>query len=47
MTMTNAIVIHQTGGPEVMRWEQLTLPELQRGEVRLRHTVVGFNMIDT
>lgn len=43
----HAIVIHQTGGPEVMHWEALPLPELQAGQARVRHTVVGFNMIDT
>lgn len=47
MNMTNAIVVHQTGGPEVMQWESIPLPELQAGQVRIRHTVIGFNMIDT
>ena len=45
--MINAIVLHQTGGPEVMHWEQIVLPDLQSGQVRVRHTVIGFNMIDT
>jgi len=45
--MTRAIIIHKTGGPEVMQWEQVPLPELQSGQVRVRHTAIGFNMIDT
>jgi NADPH2:quinone reductase len=45
--MTNAIVVHETGGPEVMLWEKTELPALAAGEVRVRHTSIGFNMIDT
>ena len=43
---TNAIRIHETGGPEVMRWEPVEVPDPGPGEVRLRHTVVGLNFID-
>lgn len=43
---TNAIVFHQHGGAEVLRWEQLELPPPGRGEVQLRHTAVGVNFID-
>ena len=45
--MTHAIVFNQTGGPEVLTWGKLPLPELARGEVRLRHEAVGLNYIDT
>jgi NADPH2:quinone reductase len=45
--MTNAIVVHQTGGPEVMQFEPVDLPPIGPGQVRLRQDVVGFNMIDT
>jgi len=47
MQKTNAIVLHHTGGPEVMVWDQVDLPELKSGQVRIRHTAIGFNMIDT
>lgn len=30
-----------------MQWEQVPLPELQAGQARIRHTAIGFNMIDT
>ncbi len=41
-----AIRIHQTGGPEVMRLEELELPPPAKGEVRLRQHAVGVNFID-
>jgi len=44
--MTKAIRIHQTGGPEVLRWEEVEVPRVGPGEVRLRHTAVGLNYID-
>ena len=44
---TNAIVIHETGAPDVLCWEQVPLPEPGPGQVLVRHTAVGFNMIDT
>ena len=44
--MPKAIRIHETGGPEVMRWEEVALPAPGPGEVRLRHTAVGLNFID-
>ncbi len=45
--MTKAMVIHETGGPEVMQWEDVEVGEPGVGEIKLRQTVVGFNMIDT
>ena len=45
--MPNAIRIHKTGGPEVMRWEAVDLSDPGSGEVRVRHTAVGLNFIDT
>lgn len=44
--MTHAIRIHETGGPEVMRWESIEVGEPGPGEVRLRQTAVGLNFID-
>ncbi len=44
--MPHAITIHQSGGPEAMRWEQITVADPAPGEVRLRQTVVGLNYID-
>jgi len=44
--MTKAIQIHETGGPEVMKWEDVCVPEPLEGEVQLRQTAVGLNFID-
>lgn len=45
--MTRAIRIHSTGGPEVMRWEDFDPGHPGAGEVRLRHTAIGVNYLDT
>jgi NADPH2:quinone reductase len=42
-----AIRIHENGGPDVLRYEDVELPPPARGEVRVRHTAVGVNFIDT
>ena len=42
-----AIRIHQNGGPDVLRYEDVELAPPARGEVRVRHTAVGVNFIDT
>lgn len=43
---TQAIRLEQYGGPEVMRYVSIELPEPGPGEVRLRHTAIGLNFID-
>ncbi|MEO8383895.1 MAG: quinone oxidoreductase [Betaproteobacteria bacterium] len=45
--MTNAIRIHEHGGPEVMKWEAIDLGNPSEKELRVRHTAVGLNYIDT
>ncbi len=45
--MTHAIRIHQTGGPDVLRWEEVDLPAPAAGEATVRHHAVGLNFIDT
>jgi len=44
--MTKAIRIHETGGPEVLRWEDVEVGNPGPGQVRIRHTAVGLNFID-
>jgi NADPH2:quinone reductase len=44
--MSHAIRIHETGGPEVMRWEEVDVGEPGPGEVRLEQHAVGLNYID-
>ncbi|KAA3654523.1 MAG: quinone oxidoreductase [Proteobacteria bacterium] len=45
--MNHAIRFHETGGPEVLRWETVDVPPPAAGEVTLRHHAVGLNYIDT
>jgi len=45
-TMTNAIRLAGFGGPEVMQFETIDLPEPGSGEARLRQSAIGFNYID-
>ena len=44
--MPHAIRLHQTGGPEVLKWEEVEVGEPGPGEVRLRQQAVGLNFID-
>jgi NADPH:quinone reductase len=41
-----AIRVHQTGGPDVLKLEEVELPPPGRGEVRLRQHAVGINYMD-
>lgn len=45
--MSQAVRIHETGGPEVLRLETVDLPEPGPGQARVRHTAIGINYIDT
>lgn len=44
--MSKAIKIYETGGPEVMRWEDVSVGTPGPGEVHLRQNAVGLNFID-
>ena len=41
-----AIRVHEFGGPEVLRYEDLPLPEPGAGEARVRLAAIGVNFID-
>src|SRR5438067_7568648 len=45
--MAHAIRFAKTGGPEVLEWQQVEVGKPAQGQVRLRHTAVGLNYIDT
>jgi NADPH2:quinone reductase len=44
--MTHAIRFHETGGPEVLRWEEVSLGDPPPGQVTIEHEAVGLNFID-
>ena len=43
---TQAVRFHAPGGPEVLKLEELDLPEPAAGDVRIRHTSIGLNFQD-
>jgi len=44
---TRSIRIHKTGGPDVLQFEEIDLPELSAGDIRVRNKAVGLNFIET
>jgi NADPH2:quinone reductase len=44
--MTHAIRIHQTGGPEVLKWEEVQVGDPGPGKLRIRQAAAGLNFID-
>jgi len=44
--MQKAIRIHEHGGPDVLRWEDVPKPSPGAGEALVRHEAVGLNYID-
>jgi len=45
--MPYAMRVHEHGGPEKLRWEQVQAGEPGEGQVRVRNTAVGLNFVDT
>ncbi|MEP3672150.1 MAG: quinone oxidoreductase [Hyphomicrobiales bacterium] len=44
--MGNAIIVSETGGPQVMKYTSIETPKPGPGEVLVRHTAIGVNFID-
>ncbi len=45
--MVGVYRMHNTGAPSVMQWEEIDLPDPNPQEVRVKHTAIGLNYIDT
>ena len=45
--MPRAIRIHQHGGPEVLRFEEITIAPPMAKQLHIRQTAIGVNFIDT
>ena len=45
--MPKAAVIHEMGGPDVFRYEEIDVGDPGPGEVRLKHIAIGVNFVDT
>jgi NADPH2:quinone reductase len=46
-TMSYAIVLRDTGGPEKLRYESVNVADPGPGELQIRHTAIGVNFHDT
>jgi len=44
--MVHAIRFHETGGPDVLTWEEVDVPAPGPGEATVKHNAVGLNFID-
>ena len=44
--MPHAIRIHENGGPEVLKWEEVEIGDRAPGQVRIRQEAAGLNFID-
>lgn len=44
--MVKAIRVHELGGPQVMKWEDVEIGEPKEGEVRVKNKAIGVNFID-
>jgi NADPH2:quinone reductase len=45
--MVKAIRVHEAGGPDVLRFEEIDLQDPAPGEVQIEHAAIGINFIDT
>lgn len=45
--MSTIVKFHETGGPEVLRFENVDVGDPGPGQVRIRHKAVGLNFADT
>ena len=45
--MPKAVRYHRQGGPEVLQVDEVAVGEPGPGQVRIRHTAIGVNFVDT
>jgi NADPH2:quinone reductase len=45
--MAKAIRFHKAGGPEVLQLDEVQVGDPGQGQVRIRHTAIGVNFVDT
>ena len=46
-SMAKAVRYHKQGGPEVLQLDDVQVGEPGQGQVRIRHTAIGVNFVDT
>src|SRR2546425_5534605 len=45
--MAKAVRYHKQGGPEVLQFDDVQVGDPGQGQVRVRHTAIGVNFVDT
>ncbi|KAI8564542.1 hypothetical protein RHMOL_Rhmol03G0189600 [Rhododendron molle] len=45
-TMVKAIRVHELGGPEVLKWEDVEIGEPKEGEILVKNKAIGLNFVD-
>ncbi len=45
--MAKAVRYHKQGGPEVMQYEDVEVGDPGQGQIRIKHTAIGVNFVDT
>jgi NADPH2:quinone reductase len=45
--MAKAVRYHKQGGPEVMQYEDVQVGDPGQGQIRIKHTAIGVNFVDT
>ena len=45
--MAHAIRVHEYGGPEAMKWEEVEVGAPGQGQIKIKHHAIGVNYIDT
>lgn len=44
--MVKAVRVHQHGGPQVLKWEDVEIGDPKDGEIRVKNKAIGINFID-
>ncbi|CAH9069579.1 unnamed protein product [Cuscuta europaea] len=44
--MVKAVRVHETGNPEVLKWEDVEVGEPKEGEIKVKNQAIGLNFID-
>ncbi|CAH9060202.1 unnamed protein product [Cuscuta epithymum] len=44
--MVKAVMVHEIGNPEVLKWEDIEVGEPKEGEIRVKNQAIGLNFID-
>ncbi len=46
-TTQKAIVIHENGGPEVLKYEDILVPQIKDSEILIKNKYAGINFLES